>query len=149
MSAKSDLDLDAILAEFRLPEEQPSPEETGEPAPVPRRERKPIPQPAAPEESAPVPEREEAPAAPPAEERDEPRSGRPKRQPDPRRKRQAAGRALMALVILALAAALWGLVRWTARAEQENLPPEPEPLRLELGEALESYLDGAATSSHG
>lgn len=150
MSAKNDpdfeLDLDAILAEFSRLEEQSAREKTAAPPPAGEKDPAPAPAPAA-ERPAPAPVREKSPA--PAAEKSEPVPAEKKEKPSPRRRKGAAGLGLMLLVLLLLAGALWGLLRWTARVERENLPPEPEPLRLELGAALESYLDEASVNSLG
>ena len=57
------------------------------------------------------------------------------------------GFALMFLVLLFLAAALAGLLRWSSLAEIEAVVPEPEPLRLELIHSLEHLLDEQAGTS--
>ena len=57
------------------------------------------------------------------------------------------GFALMFLVLLFLAAALAGLLRWSSLAEKEAVVPEPEPLRLELIHSLEHLLDEQAGTS--
>lgn len=61
--------------------------------------------------------------------------------------RRGRGFALMLLVLALLASALFGLVRWTVRAEQAAEPAQPEALRLELGADLEKALDESASSS--
>ena len=61
--------------------------------------------------------------------------------------RRGKGIAWMLLVLALLTAALFGLVRWTVRAEEAAEPVQPEPLRLELGADLEQALDESASSS--
>lgn len=168
MSERNDLDLDAILAEFYRDEQKPAPAQ--QPSAMTRRERAmaeearsartPREEPllssaqkaeegtmvytakAARPEAAPVqpkPATVETTGSAP-----QPRKAAPKAVKKPRRGR---GFALMLLVLVLLAAALFGLVRWTVRAEKEAQPAEPEPLRLELGADLERALDESAGSS--
>lgn len=169
MSGDSNLDLDAILAEFHS-QEQAAAEPA--PAPAPRRRRAemaPLAQDAPAEEgtalyvsragrhAAPQTEsvvpRRETPTAKPAAPARQPQPGQPKRadaqaQREARAaKRRKKGRLRMAIVLIALAALLAGLLGWTIRDEKKNAPEEPAPLRLELGQKLEEYLDQAATSS--
>ena len=137
MSPKTELELDEILAEFH----------TGQIPPVPAA--------GAPGERRRAAGREERKASPSRTEtsresaRPRAREERADQRSGGRRRRAALGRALMCLILALLAAALWGLLRWNAHAELENQPRVPEPLRLELGEALEDYLGRAATSSQG
>ncbi len=55
--------------------------------------------------------------------------------------------ALMILVLLLLAAALTGLVRWSRLAEEAAKPQPPQEIRLSLGEDLEALLDEEAATS--
>ena len=148
MSRENDLDLDAILAEFSAGEQgptQPAPE------PAPRRRRaEPVPPPAAPEEKdyVALPREPRRPAAP-ARERSAAKTELQQRPAPERRQasRRAKGRVRMALVLAALIALLAGMLFWTARAERQRAGLEPEPLRLELGQELEDYLDHTATTT--
>lgn len=68
----------------------------------------------------------------------------------PRKKKKRSrglGFALMFVVLLLLAAALAALLRWNSMAEKDAAAPEPEALRLELGQSLESLLDEHAGTS--
>lgn len=156
---ENELDLDAILAEYHAEEQRPAaPVES----PAPRRRRA---------ESAPVP-REEPPAAadlqprrervvtPGPEESEDrtERQPRPVQKPKPAPKaererrpasRKSAGGLRMAVVLAGMLAVLAGMLFWVSREEQQSAALEPEPLRLELGQALEDYLDHAATTSYG
>lgn len=157
---ENELDLDAILAEYHAEEQRPAaPAES----PAPRRRRA---------ESAPVP-REEPIASPapqqPRRERvvtsgPEQSEERTVQQPRPVQKprpapnaererrpasRKSAGGLRMAIVLAVLLAVLAGMLFWVSREEQQSAALEPEPLRLELGQALENYLDHAATTSYG
>lgn len=157
---ENELDLDAILAEYHAEERRPAaPLES----PAPRRRRA---------ESAPAPQEEPiASPAPqqPQQERtaltaERPAAPRQERLPRPVQKpkiapkaererrpasRKSAGRLRMALVLAALLAVMAGMLFWVSREEQKTAAQEPEPLRLELGQALEDYLDHAATTSYG
>lgn len=156
---ENELDLDAILAEYHAEERRPAaPAES----PAPRRRRAesaPVPQEEAPAAAAPQPRRERF--AAPDPERSEDRT---ERQPRPVQKpkiaaktererrpasRKSAGGLRMAVVLAALLAVLAGMLFWVSREEQQSAALEPEPLRLELGQALEDYLDHAATTSYG
>lgn len=148
MSRENDLDLDAILAEFSGDAQgptQPAPE------PAPRRRRaEPVPPPAAPEEKdyVALPREPRRPAAP-ARERSAAKT-EPQQRPAPERRqasRRAKGRVRMALVLAALIALLAGMLFWSSRAERQRAGLEPEPLRLELGQELEDYLDHTATTT--
>ena len=157
---ENELDLDAILAEYHAEERRPAaPAES----PAPRRRRA---------ESAPVP-REEPIASPapqqprrervvtPGPEQSEERTvqqPRPVQKPRPAPKaererrpasRKSAGGLRMAVVLAALLAVLAGMLFWVSREEQKTAAQEPEPIRMELGQALEDYLDHAATTSYG
>ncbi len=57
------------------------------------------------------------------------------------------GFAMMFLVLLTLAALLTGLLLWVVRDERAKAQQEPEPVRMELMEDLEQYLDESAGSS--
>ena len=148
MSRENDLDLDAILAEFSAGEQgptQPAPE------PAPRRRRaEPVPPPAAPEEKdyVALPREPRRPAAPAREQ--SAAKTEPRQRPAPERRqasRRAKGRVRMALVLAALIALLTGMLFWSSRAERQRAGLEPEPLRLELGQELEDYLDHTATTT--
>ena len=152
MSRENDLDLDAILAEFSAGEQGPT-QPAAEPAPR-RRRAEPVPPPAAPEEQdfVSLPRESRRPAAPARERsaaKTEPQQ-RPAPEPRPERRqasRRAKGRVRMAVVLAALIALLAGMLFWTARAERQRAGLEPEPLRLELGQELEDYLDHTATTT--
>ena len=157
---ENELDLDAILAEYHAEERRPAaPAES----PAPRRRRA---------ESAPVPQEEPiASPAPqqPQQERialtaERPAAPRQVQQPRPVQKprpapkaererrpasRKSAGGLRMAVVLAALLAVLAGMLFWVSREEQKTAAQEPEPIRMELGQALENYLDHAATTSYG
>ena len=64
-------------------------------------------------------------------------------------KRRRRGRISIACALLALMLALGGLLFWTIRDEQKNIPEEPVPLQLDLGEQLEDYLYDSSIKSHG
>ena len=156
---ENELDLDAILAEYHAEERRPAaPAES----PAPRRRRAesaPAPREEAPAAAAPQPRRERFAAPDPerSEDRTE-RQPRPVQKPRPAPKaererrpasRKSAGGLRMAIVLAALLAVLAGMLFWVSREEQKTAALEPEPLRLELGQALENYLDHAATTSYG
>ncbi|MBQ6274526.1 MAG: hypothetical protein IJK63_09940 [Oscillospiraceae bacterium] len=148
MSRENDLDLDAILAEFSAGEQGPT-QPAAEPAPR-RRRAEPVPPQAAPEEQdfVSLPREPRRPAAP-ARERSAAKS-EPRPQPGPERRqasRRAKGRVRMAVVLAALIALLAGMLFWSSRAERQRAGLEPEPLRLELGQELEDYLDHTATTT--
>ena len=148
MSRENDLDLDAILAEFSAGEQGPT-QPAAEPAPR-RRRAEPVPPPAAPEEKdyVALPREPRRPAAP-ARERSAAKT-EPQQRPAPERRqasRRAKGRVRMALVLAALIALLAGMLFWSSRAERQRAGLEPEPLRLELGQELEDYLDHTATTT--
>ena len=156
---ENELDLDAILAEYHAEEQRPAaPAES----PAPRRRRAesaPAPQEEPPAAAAPQPRRERFAAPDPeqSEDRTE-RLPRPVQKPRPAPKaererrpasRKSAGRLRMALVLAALLAVMAGMLFWVSREEQKTAAGEPEPIRMELGQALEDYLDHAATTSYG
>ena len=156
---ENELDLDAILAEYHAEEQRPAaPAES----PAPRRRRAesaPAPREEAPAAAAPQPRRERFAAPDPerSEDRTE-RLPRPAQKPKIAAKtererrpasRKSAGGLRMAAVLAALLAVLAGMLFWVSREEQQSAALEPEPLRLELGQALEDYLDHAATTSYG
>ncbi len=120
----------------------PEPAEPAEPAPPPAPQRE-SPAQTAPERRKPEPA--------PKMRKSEQGPVREQAQPQQKEKQKKAGHgkgfALMFLVLLALAAILAGLLRWTGLKEQETLPPEQELLRLDLGESLEQALDESAGSS--
>ena len=156
---ENELDLDAILADFHAEERRPAaPVES----PAPRRRRAesaPAPQEEPPAAAAPQPRRERF--AAPDPEQSEDRTGRlprPAQKPKIAAKterelrpasRKSAGRLRMALVLAALLAVMAGMLFWVSREEQKTAAQEPEPIRMELGQALEDYLDHAATTSYG
>ena len=176
MSERNELDLDAILAEYHREEQKPTPapqaavptrreraaqaqreskqqedvmlsseQKAGEgtmvyQTRVARTEEKPAPaQPVYRPRPAVQEPKEPTPAQNRRREKSAPRA---KKKP-----RQGKGFALMLLVLALLAAALFGLVRWTVRAEKAAAPSQPEALRLELGAELERALDESASSS--
>ena len=63
-------------------------------------------------------------------------------------KRKVRGRIGIGAVLLVLTAILAGLLFWTARSGQTEIPEEPAPIRLELGEELERYLYETSIRSH-
>ncbi len=157
---KNEMDLDAILADFHAEERRPAaPVES----PAPRRRRAEITP--APQEEPTVaadlqpPRRERAaltaerPAAPKQEQQPRPVQKpkiAPKAEREPRpATRKTAGRLRMAIVLATLLAVLAGMLFWVSREEQKTAAHEPEPMRMELGQALEDYLDHAATTSYG
>ncbi len=71
----------------------------------------------------------------------------PARKQTKKEQRPGLAFALMALVLLVLAAALAGLLRWASLAEEAAQPQPPEEIRLSLGEDLEALLDEEAASS--
>ena len=156
---ENELDLDAILADFHAEERRPAaPVES----PAPRRRRAesaPALREEAPAAAAPQPRRERFAAPDPeqSEDRTE-RLPRPVQKPRPAPKaererrpasRKSAGGLRMAVVLAALLAVLAGMLFWVSREEQKTAAQEPEPIRMELGQALEDYLDHAATTSYG
>lgn len=64
-----------------------------------------------------------------------------------RRRRTGINRMLLALA--ALAVLLTGLLIWTIHDEKQAVAEEPEVISLDLGEALEEYLDQAPTRTRG
>lgn len=168
MSRDRDLDLDAILAEFHGQEEQPQPVKRPEsPKAMSRRElreeaerqaaaEKPVP----PEEKtvlfetlpaerpAPKPNAAAVAPAPAREPAEKPAKARPAaRAKTKKEQRPGAAFALMFLVLLLLAAALAGLMRWSRLAEEAARPQPPEEIRMSLGEDLEALLDEEAATS--
>ena len=156
---ENELDLDAILAEYHAEEQRPAaPAES----PAPRRRRAesaPAPREEAPAAAAPQPRRERFAAPDPERSEDRTvRQPRPVQKPRPAPKaererrpasRKSAGGLRMAVVLAALLAVLAGMLFWVSREEQQSAAQEPEPIRMELGQALEDYLDHAATTSYG
>ena len=184
MSGRTDLDLDAILAEFHSQEQAAPPVES---APAPRRRRaekqaaepsplpeegtmlydvrpgrhaalepqtppkqKPVPAPSAPAPRQPVPPR---PPRPAEGKRTEPAS-RPQAREQaapvaaPRKKqKRKGGRLPLFAVLLVLAAVLAGILWWTLGQERLHASPEPEPIRMELGQGLEQVLEESSGSS--
>ena len=178
MSGAPDLDLEAILAEYHAQERGEKPSAPA-PEPQPRRRRAPEPvlsarEPAG-EDTAlyrPPVRKEAAPAAPP--QPTPPRTEKPKTpqprpkppQPKPQppqpkakptekpappkaEKRGAKGGLRMALVLTVFIAVLAGLLYWTVTDERAKRTEEPEPLRLELAQAMGDYLEEASLRSHG
>lgn len=156
MSVGTELDLEAILAEFHAqtaePEQFPEPDLPQEPELLPEAEEPAVPVEATtvfnahtgevPEEiSARIPKRQELPAAPESEPEEEPE---PVRKPH-RSRRKARGRRRMAFVLtvlaLLLAACLWWALGEEANAEKQQ---EREPLSICLTDSLESELENAA-----
>ena len=175
MSRDRDLDLDAILAEFHGQDEEARPVNRTEPPKTPSRrelrERQtaaqkpaptgdktvlfeklptesPAPQPkAAVKAPAPAGEpRKKTPAAPVREAAEKPAKA-PVRKQAKKEQRPGTAFALMFLVLLVLAAALAGLMRWSSLAEEAAKPQPPEEIRLSLGEDLEALLNEEAASS--
>ena len=85
----------------------------------------------------------------PSRERAEKSTRAPVRTRKQAKKEQRPGTAfaLMALVLLVLAVALAGLMRWSSLAEEAAKPQPPEEIRLSLGEDLEALLNEEAASS--
>ena len=90
--------------------------------------------------------RKKTPAAPVREAAEKPAKA-PVRKQAKKEQRPGTAFALMFLVLLVLAAALAGLMRWSSLAEEEAKPQPPEEIRLSLGEDLEALLNEEAASS--
>ena len=90
--------------------------------------------------------RKKTPAAPVREAAEKPAKA-PVRKQAKKEQRPGTAFALMALVLLVLAAALAGLMRWSSLAEEAAKPQPPEEIRLSLGEDLEALLNEEAASS--
>lgn len=107
-----------------------------------------VPAPAAKKQPAEAETQREVSAAP-IRERAEKREKAPVRPRAQGKKEQRPGKAfaLMFLVLMLLAAALAGLMRWSRLAEAAARPQPPEEIRLSLGEDLEALLDEEAASS--
>ena len=124
------------------PEPVAPPVETPRPAPTAQS----VPRPAAP---LPRPEHAEPPRRQGGEAEPSKRPARPAKtaqaaRPAPRRKGRKG--SLFATLLL-LAALLAGLLFWSIRTEKKNSPPEPTPIRMELGEDLADYLRESAGNS--
>ena len=133
-------------ARHAAPEPAPQPPRPEQPAPAPS----PAPRPALRVEIPPRPTEQPQPEPVPVKPAPrKPRAGEAQKlpreaRPTPRRK---GGKGGMLLVLLMLTALLAGILWWTARTGRENASPEPEPDRMELGEALEEYLFESSGSS--
>ena len=127
MSGAPDLDLEAILAEYHAQERGEKPSAPA-PEPQPRRRRAPEPVLSAREPAG----EDTALYRPPKAE-----------------KRGAKGGLRMALVLTVFIAVLAGLLYWTVTDERAKRTEEPEPLRLELAQAMGDYLEEASLRSHG
>lgn len=90
--------------------------------------------------------RKKTPAAPVREAAEKPAKA-PVRKQAKKEQRPGTAFALMFLVLLVLAAALAGLMRWSSLAEEAAKPQPPEEIRLSLGEDLEALLNEEAASS--
>lgn len=90
--------------------------------------------------------RKKTPAAPVREAAEKPAKA-PVRKQAKKEQRPGTAFALMALVLLVLAVALAGLMRWSSLAEEAAKPQPPEEIRLSLGEDLEALLNEEAASS--
>lgn len=102
----------------------------------------------APERGKPTAEesRRKTPAAPSREAAEKPAKA-PARKQAKKEQRPGLAFALMTLVLLVLAAALAGLLRWASLAEEAAQLQPPEEIRLNLGEDLEALLNEEAASS--
>lgn len=174
MSGRNELDLDAILAEFHAEERQaqakpaPTPVEQPrrraeihaaenvlppEPAPIPRQEPAAAPAAVAVAERPPVRQearpviRESRPVR--QEARPEVRETRPEARDGRAARRRQTGIKRMLLALAALAVLLTGLLIWTIHDEKQAVAEDPEIISLDLGEALEEYLDQAPTRMRG
>jgi hypothetical protein len=138
-----------------------------EPAPIPRQEpaaaptavavaeRPPVRQEARPvvRETRPV-QRETRPEVREArpvqrETRPEVRETRPEARDGRAARRRQTGIKRMLLALAALAVLLTGLLIWTIHDEKQAVAEDPEIISLDLGEALEEYLDQAPTRMRG
>lgn len=90
--------------------------------------------------------RKKTPAAPVREAAEKPAKA-PVRKQAKKEQRPGTAFALMFLVLLVLAAALAGLMRWSSLAEEAAKPQPQEEIRLSLGEDLEALLNEEAASS--
>ena len=131
-----------------------------EPAPIPRQEpaaaptavavaeRPPVRQEARPvvRETRPV-QRENRPEV--RETRPVQRETRPEVREGRAARRRQAGIKRMLLALAALAVLLTGLLIWTIHDEKQAVAEDPEIISLDLGEALEEYLDQAPTRMRG
>lgn len=121
-----------------LPAERPAPKPHGAAAaPAPAKERRTAEEP-----------RRKTPAAPAREAAEKPAKPRPAARPQTKQEqRPGTAFALMLLVLLLLAAALTGLMRWSRLVEEAAKPQPPQEIRMSLGEDLEALLDEEAASS--
>ena len=138
-------------AENVLPPE-PAPHPRQEPAAAPTAvavaERPPVRQEARPvvRETRPV-QRENRPEV--RETRPVQRETRPEVREGRAARRRQAGIKRMLLALAALAVLLTGLLIWTIHDEKQAVAEDPEIISLDLGEALEEYLDQAPTRMRG
>ena len=105
-------------------------------------------------QKVPTPEREELPTEEPRRKTPAPTrkaaekpAKAPVRKQTKKEQRPGLAFALMFMVLLVLAAALAGLMRWSSLAEEAAQPQPPEEIRLNLGEDLEALLNEEAASS--
>lgn len=121
-----------------LPAERPAAKSnTSALAPTPVKERRTAEEP-----------RRKTPAAPAREAAEKPAKPRPAARPQTKQEqRPGTAFALMFLVLLLLAAALTGLMRWSRLVEEAAKPQPPQEIRMSLGEDLEALLDEEAASS--
>ena len=151
MSRKNDMDLDAILREFHAEERRAaarSAAETDRPQPAVRMTVPPQPVVQTAQtvlETAPA----QAPVSPARktdtadfEQLEPPVYTRAARM-------RHAGIVRMIAVLAVLALLLGGLLFWAIRDEKQAKAEEPTQIRMDLGEALENYLDEAPTRTHG
>lgn len=145
------LDLDEILAEFHAEQKAAPARPADAPAERPPRRAELHRESAAPE---PAPRYEERRAEAPVAVAERPAPAK-KPAPQPARRspkaarRRKAGILRMSLAVLLLAALLTGLVVWALGEETKPAETEPTPVSLDLGEAMEGYLDEAPTRSRG
>ncbi len=120
----------------KLPAENAAPKpKAAVKAPAPAGEKRPAEEP-----------RKKAPAAPVREAAEKPAKA-PARKQAQKEQRPGTAFALMALVLLVLAAALAGLMRWSSLAEEATKPQPPQEIRMSLGEDLGAFLDEEAATS--
>ena len=120
----------------KLPTESAAPQpKAAVKAPAPLEEKRPAEEP-----------RKKAPAAPVREAAEKPAKA-PARKQAKKEQKPGTAFALLFLVLLVLAAALAGLMRWSSLAEEAAKPQPPEEIRMSLGENLEALLNEEAASS--
>ncbi len=166
MSDKVDLELDAILAEFHAEELKAPPKPVPAEKPL-RRAEVPRPVQTQPPKPTPLPRQEPVKAAPAVAVAEKPAPAR--RASAPRRadvselleekeitaregraaRRERAGIVRMLLALAALAVLLAGLLAWAIHDEKQVVSEDTEILSLQLGEAMEDYLDEAPTRFRG